>query len=334
MNQRKAFEEVRRVVVLCGGWSGEREVSLTSGKCMYDALVETKHYENVTLVDVRKDPLRLIQDIQEARPDVLVNGLHGVGGEDGVLQGFLEMLDLPYTHSGVAASALAMDKFLSRGIFIQQGITVPESTLLATRSLKEGVRPFSFPWVVKPRNEGSSLGVWLIKGENDLVEFFEGEAHATVLIERFVAGKEVQVAVLEGRALGAIEIRLHSTFFDYRSKYTSGGAEHIMPAELSEAAYKEILQISEKAYAALGCHGVARLDFIVGTDEKIVLLELNSQPGMTPTSLVPDIARYKGISYAELIEILIKDAVVQFRKDQREREASRQEAAVVGVEIS
>lgn len=325
---------IKRVAVLCGGWSGEREVSLVSGRCMRDALVETGKYEAVTLIDVRKDPLQLIRDVQAAHPEVLVNGLHGIGGEDGILQGFLEMMDLPYTHSGVAASALSMDKVRSREVFIHQGIGVPEYRLLPTDSLREGIRPFAFPWVIKPRNEGSSLGVWLIRDESALKHFFEEEDRAEVLVERFVEGKEVQAAVLEGRALGAIEIlTFNSAFFDYHSKYTSGEAEHIMPAPLSKETYARVLEDSEKAYAALGCHGVARLDFIVSKTEEVVLLELNSQPGMTPTSLVPEIAQYAGLSYVDLIEGLINDAVIQFQKDKKERNSSRKEAAAAGVDL-
>lgn len=335
MSQEKAEKsKIQRVAVLCGGWSGERDVSLVSGQCMRDALVETGRYEEVALIDVHKDPLRLIHDIQAAQPEVIINGLHGIGGEDGVIQGFLDMMGIPYTHSGVAASALAMDKFLSRKIFIQQGIGVPESRLISVDDLREDVRPFTFPWVIKPRNEGSSLGVGIIENETDLEQFLKHEKRAEVLIERFVKGKEVQVAVLGGHALGAIEIRPHSTFFDYRSKYTSGGAEHIMPAPLPKPVYEEVLRVSETASEALGCRGVVRLDFIVSENNDIVLLELNSQPGMTPTSLVPEIARYMGISYVELIERLIDDAVAQFQKDQREREAVRQEAAAVGVDLS
>lgn len=304
---------VRRVAILYGGWSGEREVSLSSGQSMYEALIQTKAYEKVTLIDVQEDPLRLVQAIQAASPGVIINGLHGIGGEDGVVQGVLEMLQIPYTHSGVEASALAMDKFLSRQILRAEGVPVPETIHLSAEELKHCTIPFAFPWIVKPRDDGSSLGVAMIHSRKEQQVYAEHATSDDLLVEKRIQGKEVQVALLDDEVLGAIEIRYPGEIFDYHAKYTPGVAQHIMPAEVSGAMSERLEALTLKACRSLGCRGAVRVDFIV-TEEEAFLLEVNTQPGMTPNSLVPDIARYRGISYGELIERMIESALATTRK--------------------
>ncbi|MDR1908081.1 MAG: D-alanine--D-alanine ligase [Holosporales bacterium] len=327
------LKKIKRVVILAGGWSGEREVSLSSGKEMYNALVESGQYAGITIVDVGLDVSKLIRDIQDAKPDVILNALHGVGGEDGVIQGVLEMLQIPYTHSGVTASAVAMDKVLSRIILAHVGIPVPAWELCHLEDLKKGPSNIKMPLVIKPRNEGSSLGVYIIKSDEDLVRALDDWQYGEcVLVEEYIQGQEVQTAVLNGKAIGTIEVRPHGEFFDYRCKYTDGGATHVMPAQIPEDAYQRIQELAEAAYDAIGCKGVARIDFMYrrtgdGADEQRTgdgagaqrgegraegspyLLEVNSQPGMTPCSLVPEIARHAGLSYLDVIELMLKGAV-------------------------
>lgn len=303
-------KHVRRVAILYGGWSGEREVSLSSGQSMYEALTQSKTYEEVTLIDVQENALNLVQAIQAASPEVIINGLHGIGGEDGVVQGVLEMLQIPYTHSGVEASALAMDKFLSRQILRAEGVPVPETVHLSAEELKHCAIPFAFPWIVKPRDDGSSLGVAMIHSREEQQAYAEHATSDDLLVEKRIQGKEVQVALLDDEVLGAIEIRYPGEIFDYHAKYTPGVAQHIMPAEVSETMTKRLEALTLKACQSLGCRGAARVDFIV-TEEEAFLLEINTQPGMTPNSLVPDIARYRGISYVELIQRLIESALAK-----------------------
>ncbi|MDR1598189.1 MAG: D-alanine--D-alanine ligase [Holosporales bacterium] len=367
----KRFE---RIVIVAGGWSEEREVSLASGKSMYDALMQSGRYASVSIIDAGQDLPTLVQDILNARPDVILNALHGVGGEDGVIQGVFEMLRIPYTHSGVTASALAMDKVLSRIIFEKAGIPVPTWKLCELNELRKlcnlsdlsdrsdlsyrsdlsnlndlcnlcdlsdlannARAPLAFPFVIKPRKEGSSVGVHIIKSANALAEALATWNYGTqILIEEYLQGKEIQTAVLNGTPLGTIEIRPCGEFFDYRSKYTPGGAAHIMPADIPARAYEQVHEFAKTAYQMLGCRGIARLDFIYvppstcgqdaansdgangdaanrgGASEDApagtsYLLELNSQPGMTETSLVPDIAKYMGWSYLDVIERMLCD---------------------------
>ncbi len=301
------------VVVLMGGWSAEREVSLASGQAVAAALREAGY--RVTEVDAK--PV-VVMELAELAPDVVFNALHGTWGEDGKVQGVLESLGIPYTHSGVLASALAMDKHLSKLVFERSGIPVAEHRLITPEQLLKG-HPMKPPYVVKPVAEGSSVGVMVVRDENAAIDprrladlpLKDGK----LMVERFVPGRELTCAVMGDVALGVLEIvPLKGGFYDYESKYAEGGSEHICPAELPEKVYRRIQQHAVRAHKVLGCRGVTRADFRYddsnGEDGELVILEVNTQPGMTSTSLVPDIARQAGHSFAELVSWMVDDASV------------------------
>ncbi len=296
------------VAVLMGGRSAEREVSLVSGEAVTAALRDEGY--RVTPVDVGPDVSEVLSAL---KPDVAFNALHGRFGEDGCIQGMLELLEIPYTHSGVLASALAMDKPTARRMFESVSIPCPEGTVMHRRTVSEGA-VFDPPYVLKPTNEGSSVGVRLVfEGDNtpplDDASWAYGD---DVLIERYIPGREIQVAVMDGEALGAIEIRPKKRFYDYEAKYTEGWAEHVMPADIPEADYRESLRLAVLAHRTLGCRGVTRSDLryddTVDGRARFYMLEVNTQPGMTPLSLVPEIAGHAGISFSELVQHLIRDA--------------------------
>ena len=300
----------KHVAVLMGGWSTEREVSLVSGGAVAKSLAAQGH--KVTSIDVSRDLGALIKALQP-RPDVVFNALHGRYGEDGIVQGLLEILGIPYTHSGVLASALAMDKPTARRLFRDAGLNVAEGLVLSRDEVLAGdfMTP---PYVIKPINEGSSVGVRIVQGsENE--QPFEDTAWPygdEVLIERYIAGREIQVAVMGDQALGAIEIRPKGKFYDYEAKYTAGKADHLMPAPLVPRAYEEALHVALVAHQTLGCRGVSRTDLryddTQGEPGKFYVLEVNTQPGMTPLSLVPEIAAHKGINFDQLVSMIVEDA--------------------------
>ena len=298
------------VAVLMGGWSAEREVSLVSGRESAAALAQGGYA--VRTIDVTRDLDALIGALKP-RPDVVFNALHGRGGEDGTVQGVLEFLRIPYTHSGVLASAVAMDKPMAKQVFKAAGLPVPDGVVLPRAALTGG-DPVPRPFVVKPANEGSSVGVRIVReGDNSWAEDAARWAFSErVVVERFVPGREITVAVMGDRALGALEIRARGTFYDYTSKYVPGASDHLMPAPIHKDAYEQALDISVKAHRALGCRGVSRADLryddTKGEPGRMVLLEVNTQPGMTPTSLVPDIARHAGIEFAALVRWMVENA--------------------------
>lgn len=303
---------LKNVAVLMGGFSAEREVSLSTAQGAIEALESLGH--KVTPIDVTRDISKLIEDLTP-KPDVVVNVLHGRWGEDGCIQGLLEMLDIPYTHSGVLSSALAMNKVYARFIFEREGIQVAPGKVVTLDELKKG-HPFEPPYVIKPIGEGSSVGVYIIHQGDTPIPVDENWAFGhEVLIEKYIPGHEIQVAVIGGKAIGGIEIRPKTEFYDYEAKYTDGKAEHIMPAPVHPEAYEKMLQIAEKAHRILGCKGVSRSDFryddTKGEPGEIYLLELNNQPGMTPLSLLPEIAAYYGISYPQLMQWMLEDATCQ-----------------------
>lgn len=295
----------KHIAVLKGGFSTEREVSLMSGAAVERALRELGY--KVTSIDVDRD---IARTLQLAAPDIAFNALHGRYGEDGAIQGILEVLEIAYTHSGVLASALAMDKPMAKKVFAAAGLRCAKGAVFHKHDLMKG-DPMARPYVVKPINEGSSVGVTIVFPADDF-QFSEdnwgfGEY---VLVEEFIAGREIQVAVLDDAALGAIEIRLKDGFYDYEAKYTDGRAQHIMPAPIAPHRYEEVCALALKAHRALGCRGLSRSDFRYNEagDGEFYLLELNNQPGMTPLSLSPEIAAHAGISFNELIERLINGA--------------------------
>lgn len=300
------------VAVLMGGWSAEREVSLNSGEACAAAL-EGEGYR-VTRIDVGRD---LVDRLTELRPDVCFNALHGKWGEDGCVQGILEVLQIPYTHSGVLASALAMHKQLAKTVLREAGIPVAES-VVATREEAAREHLLPPPYVIKPVAEGSSVGV-LIVGEHERTPPKELSSPAwphgeEVMIEKFVAGRELTCAVLGSEPLGVTEILPADglIFYDYQAKYAAGGSRHIVPAQLSPNVYGFVQKLACDAHRALGCRGVSRADFRFddrpnGTGE-LVCLEVNTQPGMTATSLVPELAAHAGMTFGELVRWMVEDA--------------------------
>lgn len=298
----------KHVAVLMGGWSREREVSLTSGHAVATALTTLGY--RVTTIDVKPDIAEVLAKLQ---PDVAFNALHGRWGEDGCIQGILEVLKIPYTHSGVLASALAMDKPMAKKVFEAHGIRTAPG-FVTTRGRVKEMLPFAPPVVIKPVNEGSSVGVHIVHEMDHLDNLREGESpEDQVLVEKYIPGREIQVAVLDDEPLGAIEIRPFTGFYDYEAKYTVGKAEHLMPAPLPQKDYDEVMQLALKAHRALGCKGVSRTDFRYDDTSLgqglFYILETNSQPGMTPLSLTPEIAAHRGMTFGQLVERLITSAL-------------------------
>ena len=300
----------RRIAVLMGGWSSEREVSLVSGRGCAEALAAQGY--SVSTVDVTRDLDALLAALTP-RPDVAFNALHGTGGEDGTIQGVLEFLRIPYTHSGVLASAVAMHKPTAKAVFAVAGLPLAEGRVVSRRELAAGdVMPR--PFVVKPVAEGSSVGVRIVRpDDNSWAEEARRWRYEETLVERYVPGRELTVAVMGARALGVLEIRPNNaSLYDYDAKYAPGGSTHLMPAPIHKRAYDEALDISLRAHQALGCRGVSRADLryddTQGEPGRLILLEVNTQPGMTPTSLVPDIARHAGIGFAELVRWMVENA--------------------------
>ncbi|HUN49446.1 MAG TPA: D-alanine--D-alanine ligase [Stellaceae bacterium] len=303
-----------RVAVLMGGWSVEREVSLSSGKECAKAL-KAEGFK-VKAIDVTRDIDALLKALKP-RPDVVFNALHGRGGEDGTVQGVLEFLRIPYTHSGVLASAVAQHKQLAKAVFAAAGLPLAEGKLVTRQELTKGDL-FPRPFVVKPVNEGSSVGVRIVReNDNSWGEEAAAWSYGEALVERFVPGRELTVAVMGDRALGVCEIIAKvGVFYDYESKYASGGSEHLVPAPIHPKAYEQSLDIALRAHRALGCRGVSRADLRYddtrGEPGSLVLLEVNTQPGMTPTSLVPDIARHAGIEFPALVRWMVEHAACDF----------------------
>jgi D-alanine-D-alanine ligase len=299
------------VAVLMGGISPEREVSLSSGRMCADAL--EGQAARVTRVDAGRD---LAQVLAELKPDVALNALHGVWGEDGCVQGILETLQIPYTHSGVMASAVAMDKDKSKAVLKAAGIVVPGGGLFDRHEVaaRHVIAP---PYVVKPNAEGSSVGVYLVREGANRPIAEVGEPGWTygeqVMVEPFIRGNELAVTVLGEksgpRALTVTDITPTKGFYDYEAKYAPGGSRHVLPADLPAHVFEAALRISERAHTALGCRGVTRSDFRYDDlNDDLVLLEVNTQPGMTPTSLAPEQAAFTGMAYVDLVRWMVEDA--------------------------
>jgi D-alanine-D-alanine ligase len=300
----------KNVAVLMGGWSAEREVSLRSGRACADAL-EGEGYR-VTRVDVQRN---VAQVLAELKPDVAFNVLHGVPGEDGTIQGVLEVLGIPYTHSGVLSSALAMDKGQARIVMAHAGVPVAEGKVVTrAEAAKDHVLPR--PYVLKPVAEGSSVGVFIVTEEHrhppqELTrpDWKHGEL---LLAERYIPGMELTCAVMGDEALDVIEIEAATKFYDYEAKYAPGGSKHILPARIKPNIYQKAQILALEAHRALGCRGISRADFRFdnrpdGSGE-LFCLEVNTQPGMTETSLVPELAAYRGMSFGGLVKWIVEDA--------------------------
>ncbi len=298
------------VAVLLGGWSAEREVSLDSGEGCAGALERAGY--RVTRIDVEPD---IAEVLKELAPDVAFNALHGRWGEDGCVQGVLEILQIPYTHSGVLASSLAMHKEMAKSQFRTVGLPVAESIVANRLTVgREHVMPP--PYVVKPVAEGSSVGVLIVQADqpHPPQQLFSDDwpYGDEVMIEKFIAGRELTCAVMGDQAMGVIDIVSATKFYDYEAKYAPGGSEHILPADLAEDVYAKIQEYSLLAHQCLGCRGVSRSDFRYDDGEggsgELIILETNTQPGMTGTSLVPEMAAHAGYSYEDFVDWMVKDA--------------------------
>ena len=294
----------KRVAVLMGGWSSEREVSLVSGAAVVQALGEAGY--DAWTIDVQRDPADLLARLTP-RPDAVFNALHGRWGEDGTIQGILDILGLPYTHSGLLASALAMHKPQAKLVFREAGIPVAEHAVVSRGELAKG-DPLPRPYVLKPLNEGSSVGVRIVRnGTSSGALAADWPYGDQVMVEQFIPGREFTVAVMGDRPLAVTEITTDRGFYDYDAKYAPGGSRHVIPAQVDPDIYALAMELSVRAHRALGCRGVSRADLRYD-GERLFMLEVNTQPGMTPTSLVPEQAAHAGISFPELVAWMVEAA--------------------------
>ena len=300
----------KKVLVLCGGISKERLISLETGKEVAKELKKNKY--RVATYEPDSD---LIKNIKSYKPDVIFNALHGQFGEDGYIQTILETQKVPYTHSGVIPSSIAMDKEISKKIFIQNKILTPKYIKFIYGKNEKSIikkieNKLKFPVVIKPINEGSSVNVYICNKKNILKNLKKLSPYKEILIEEFIAGREIQVAIMNKKKLGTIELKPKRKFYDYQAKYNpKAKTEHIIPVDLNKKNLKKITDIALKAHKAIGCRGVTRSDFKFYKG-KFYLLEINTQPGMTKLSLVPEIARFLDISFIQLIEWILKDASI------------------------
>jgi D-alanine-D-alanine ligase len=305
------------VAVLMGGWASERPVSLMSGRGVADALRSRGH--QVTEIDMDRE---IAARLTEVKPDVVFNALHGVPGEDGTVQGMMDLMGLPYTHSGLVTSVIAIDKELTKQALVPHGIPMPGGRIVRSEDLYEA-DPLARPYVLKPVNEGSSVGVAIVTADgnygNPIARETTGpwQQFDSLLAEPYIRGRELTAAVLGDRALLVTELVPKSGFYDFDAKYTDGMTEHVCPAQIPPEIEKLCLDYALRAHRLLGCRGTSRSDFRWDDEqgaEGLFLLETNTQPGMTPLSLVPEQARHCGIDYAELVEIIIADALAHFGK--------------------
>jgi len=300
----------KHVAVLKGGWSPEREVSLSSGRGCAEALRQSGY--RVTEIDAGRD---LADQLLKVKPDVVFNALHGRWGEDGCVQGLLEILNIPYTHSGVLASSLAMHKERAKVVFAAAGLPVAQGVVVPRSEAADG-HVMEPPYVIKPVNQGSSVGVFIVRpGDNrPPAELTSPDWNLgdDVMVERYIAGRELSCAVMGEEAFGVVDIIANTQFYDYEAKYASGGSRHEIPAKIDASTYAEVQRISVAAHKALGCRGVSRADFRFDDTQpgksELILLEVNTQPGMTPTSLVPELANLAGYTYADLVSWMVEDA--------------------------
>lgn len=297
----------RRVTVLMGGFSAEREVSLNSGAAAVKALKDYG-YVNVAAIDVPRDVPAFVQALAETKPDVVLNALHGRFGEDGAIQGILDMMRIPYSHSGRLASAIAMDKPTAKLLFAQAGLSVAEDRIVGREEMLSGADPLPRPYVIKPLNEGSSVGVHIMReGDNHRFADDDWPFGDKVMVEAFVPGRELTVAVMGNRALAVTEITTQRGFYDYDAKYAAGGSLHVLPADIGPELTERAMEVAVRAHQALGCRGVSRTD-IRYDGERLVILEVNTQPGMTATSLVPEQAAFAGIPFPALCHWMVETA--------------------------
>lgn len=296
----------KHVALIYGGMSSERKVSLLSYKELVDALIKNGY--KVTSIDMGAD---IASTLMQIKPEVVFNGLYGTYGEDGCLPGILNVLNIPYTHSGLLSSGICFDKLATKNICLANNIRCINGIAV---NKKDNIKndPIPRPYVIKPIREGSSIGVEIIfEGDKFSFSDYEFEYGDEIIVEKYIEGNELQVAMLDGKALGVLEIELLNgkRFYDYEAKYNDGFTNHIYPARISKSSYEEILKISEYIYKTLGCRGVARAEFRYSEKESAAyFMEVNTHPGFTPLSIVPEIASYNGISFEELVENIINNA--------------------------
>lgn len=298
-------EMSKKVLVLMGGLSAEREVSLSSGQDICNAL-ESKGYHVVAhdFTDVWK----LIDVLKKEKPDVVFNGLYGNWGEDGEIQGMLDLMQIPYTHSGLKASAIGMDKYITKMVAKSCGIRVAPSQKMKARNFFENGTVISMPFVVKPVCDGSSVGVFIVNNQEDLLKVKYKDLDREILVEKYIPGQELTVMCLEDKAYVVTELKASDEFYDYKAKYTDGVTQHILPAEVPYEVSEICKAYAEKLHQRLGCNTVSRVDLRYNPEDGVVLLEINTNPGLTSLSLVPEQAKYAGISYEELCAKLVENA--------------------------
>ena len=300
----------KKILVLCGGTSKERLISLDTGKQVANELKKNRY----NVMSCEPDHL-LLKNIKQFKPDIIFNALHGQFGEDGYIQTILETQKIPYTHSGVIASSIAMDKEISKKIFIKNNLLTPKYIKFNYKDNKINVikiidKKLRFPVIIKPINEGSSVNVYICTKKNIVTNLKKLSIYNQILIEEFIGGREIQVAIMGSKALGAIELKPKRKFYDYKAKYNlNAKTQHIIPVSLDPKNLKKVISITHKAHHLIGCKGITRSDFKFYKG-KFYLLEINTQPGMTKLSLVPEIAKYKGISFIQLIEWILRDASI------------------------
>jgi D-alanine-D-alanine ligase len=298
----------KHVAVVMGGWSSEREVSLVTGQAVASALRRLDY--QVSDIDASTD---LAQQLKDVQPEVVFNALHGPWGEDGCVQGIFEVLNIPYTHSGVLASAMAMDKPMAKKVFRHVGIPCAEHKIVTYEELSQS-DPLTRPYVAKPINEGSSVGVQIIQvGDNGPTRPVEtADSACKVMIEQYVPGRELACGVIDGRALAITELIPKSGFYDYEAKYSDGLTDHVLPANLPEGIYAKAQEYAALAHNELQCRGISRVDFRYDDTTKdpgdLFILEINTQPGMTPLSLVPEMAAHDGMDFDALVDWMVEDA--------------------------
>lgn len=296
---------MKKVIVVMGGYSSEREVSLVSGENVIKALQNIGY--DVIPHDLT-DGYKFAQALYEHRPDVVFNALHGNFGEDGSIQGFLDIMQIPYTHSSVEASAIGMNKALTKEIAQKVGIKVADDQIMTWQKFKDEGTKIPMPFVIKPVSEGSSVGVFIVHDPSDLTRVNYDNPEVELIIESYIPGRELTAMCLNGKSYVVTELKPKHGFYDYKNKYTNGMTEHILPADIPESVAKKCKDYAEKIHNALGCNTVSRSDFRYNENDDVVFLEINTNPGFTALSLVPEQAKYIGTSYEDLCKILVENA--------------------------
>lgn len=295
---------MKKILVVKGGFSSERDVSLVSGAKIAQAL-KNKGYD--VIEHDLNNTSAFLKVLEDEKPNAVFNALHGNFGEDGEIEGLLDMLQIPYTHSGMRACVLGMNKDLAKMVALQNGIaTAPFEVMTYQEFLTHGTR-FEKPYVVKPTSDGSSVGVFIVQNAEDEKKIFYENMNESIMVEKYIPGRELTVSVVAEQPFAVTELRPKKDFYNYEAKYTSGATEHILPAELEPAVYQKALDVALKMHQLLGCHFISRTDFRYNENDGLVFLEVNTHPGMTPLSLVPEQAKYKGVSYEDLCQMLVEN---------------------------